>query len=146
MICWEFLHTQYKNSTAMYSFCTLFLLISLWTASWQNQQNGMCPSENSDQPGHPPSLIRSSLSAWRKLRSLATHWMCNEDSDQTGRMPRLIWVFTGHTVILLVLSWGGSYSVRTYYVQDLRPRFIPVCPLNHETNSMSHPELANFYS
>ena len=24
-------------------------------------------------------------------------------------MPRLIWVFAGRTVILLVLSWGGSY-------------------------------------
>ena len=33
-----------------------------------------------------------------------------EDSDQTGRMPRLIWVFTGRTVILLVLSWGGSFT------------------------------------
>ena len=32
----------------------------------------------------------------------------SQDSDQTGRMPRLIWVFAGHTVILLVLSWGGS--------------------------------------
>ena len=31
-----------------------------------------------------------------------------EDSDQTGQMPRLIWVFAGCTVILLVLSWGGS--------------------------------------
>ena len=25
-------------------------------------------------------------------------------------MPRLIWVFAGHTVILLVLSWGGSFA------------------------------------
>ena len=48
------------------------------------------------------------LSAWRKLGSLATHWMHSEDSDQTGRMPRLIWVFTGRIVTLLVLSWGGS--------------------------------------
>ena len=80
------------------------------------------PSEDSDQPGHPPSLIRvfavrsrirpvwseSSLSAGRKLGSLATHWAHSEDSDQTGRMPRLIWVFAGRTVTLLVLSWGGS--------------------------------------
>ena len=51
----------------------------------------------------------SSLSAWRKRGSLATQWAHSEDSDQTGRMPRLIWVFTGRTVILLVLSWGGSY-------------------------------------
>ena len=27
-------------------------------------------------------------------------------------MPRLIWVFAGHTVILLVLSWGGSYMCK----------------------------------
>ena len=29
-----------------------------WAASWQNQQCGCSPSEYSDQPGHPPSLIR----------------------------------------------------------------------------------------
>ena len=33
----------------------------------------------------------------------------SEDSDQTGWMPRLIWVFAGHTLILLVLSCRGSY-------------------------------------
>ena len=57
-------------------------------------------SEESDQ---------SSLSAWRKLGSLATHWAHSKDFDQTGKMPRLIWVFAGRTVILLVLSWGGSF-------------------------------------
>ena len=50
----------------------------------------------------------SSLSAWRRLWSLATNWTHSEDSDQTGWMPRLIWVFAGGTVILLVLSWGAS--------------------------------------
>ena len=34
----------------------------------------------------------------------------SEDSDQTGRMPRLIWVFIGRIVILLVLSRGGSFA------------------------------------
>ena len=52
----------------------------------------------------------SLLSAWRKLGSLTTHWAHSEDSDQTGQMSRLICVFTGHTVILLVFSWGGSFS------------------------------------
>ena len=33
----------------------------------------------------------------------------SEDSDQTGRMHRLIWVFAGRTLTLLVLSWGGSF-------------------------------------
>ena len=41
------------------------------------------------------------LSAWRKLGSLAAYWVHSEGSDQTRRMPRLIWVFAGHTLILL---------------------------------------------
>ena len=52
---------------------------------------------------------QSSLSAWRKLGSLAAHWAHSEDSDQTGWMARLIWVLAGHTLILLVLSCRGSY-------------------------------------
>ena len=28
-----------------------------WAMTWQNQQCGCAPSEDSDQPGHPPSLI-----------------------------------------------------------------------------------------
>ena len=39
----------------------------------------------------------------------------SEDSDQTGRMPRLIWVFAGRTLTLLVLSRGGSI-----FIQSLR--------------------------
>ena len=56
---------------------------------------------------------QSSLSAWRKLESLAIHWAHCEDSDQTGRMPRLMWVFAGRTVILLVLSCRGSNAFLT---------------------------------
>ena len=29
-----------------------------WATSWQNQQSDCAPSKDSDQPGHPPSLIR----------------------------------------------------------------------------------------
>ena len=46
---------------------------------------------------HYPVWSESLLSAWRKLGSLATHLSASEDSDQTGRMPRLIWVFAGRT-------------------------------------------------
>ena len=55
---------------------------------------------------------QSSLSAWTKLGSLATHWAHSEVTDQTGRMPRLIWVFAGRTLILLVLSCRGSHAFR----------------------------------
>ena len=55
--------------------------------------------------------------------SLCTQWIAkdprflhadNEDSDQTGWMPRLIWVFAGHTLILLVLSCCGSYGLTCF--------------------------------
>ena len=47
-----------------------------------------------------PVWSESSLSAWRNLGSLATHWS-QAKTDQTGRMPRLIWVYAGRTLILL---------------------------------------------
>ena len=55
---------------------------------------------------------------------LCTQWVAknpnflpasSEDSDQTGWMPSLIWVFASCTVILLVLSWGGSYAFMKKY-------------------------------
>ena len=55
-----------------------------------------------------PVWSETSLSAWRNLGSLATHWAQSKDSDQTRRMPRLIWVFAGRTLTLLVLSCRGS--------------------------------------
>ena len=152
-----------------------------WATTWQNQQSHCVPSDNSDQPGHLPSLIslccpheergvrvaerlalRSSdhgvagsnpaggeILPEPKRRFIAQSLSCSpfhrlemteillkglktlthpsirmkkawvlsyplsasEDSDQTGRMPRLIWVFAGHTLILLVLSFHDSWYV-----------------------------------
>ena len=61
--------------------------------------------------------LESSLFAWRTLWSLANHWAHSEDSDQTRRMPRLIWVFAGRKITLLVLSCRGSYfkSIWSYW-------------------------------
>ena len=69
------------------------------------------PAKTQISLGIRPVWSESSLSAWRKLGSLATHWAHSEDSDQTGRMPRLTWVFAGRTLTLLVLSCRGSSSV-----------------------------------
>ena len=68
----------------------------------------VCPAKTQISLGIRPVWSESSLFAWRKLGSLATHWVHSKDSDQTRRMPRLIWVFAGRTVTLLVLSRGGS--------------------------------------
>ena len=39
--------------------------------TWQNQQNECAPSEDSDQPGHPPSLIRVFNVRMKKPRVLS---------------------------------------------------------------------------
>ena len=63
--------------------------------------------------GIRPVWSEFSLSAWRNIWSLAIRWTHSEDPDQTGRMPRLIWVFAGRTLNLLVLPWGGSSLFHT---------------------------------
>ena len=67
----------------------------------------IAPNEDSGQPGIGPVWSASLLSEWRKLESLATSWAHSEDSDQTGRMPRLICVFAGRTCYFvgLVRRW-----------------------------------------
>ena len=89
-------------------------LVSLLTNEPQHDKTNkvaVCIAKTQISLSIRPVWSESLLSAWRKLRSLATHWAHSEDSDQTGRMPRLIWVFAGCTVILLVLSWGHSNHV-----------------------------------
>ena len=67
------------------------------------------PAKTQISLGICPVWSESLLSAWRNLGPLATHWAHSEDSDQTGWIPRLIWVFAGRTLILLVLSCRGSF-------------------------------------
>ena len=54
------------------------------------EQNDSAPSEDSDQPGHTPSLIRIFAVHMKKALVLSYPLSASEDSDQTGQMPRLI--------------------------------------------------------
>ena len=91
---------QPGQSTVMYQMSHLVIKPTNWHVR---------PAMTQISLGIHPFWSEFSLSAWRKnLRSSATHWVHSKDSDQTGQMPRLIRVFAGHTVILLVFSWGGS--------------------------------------
>ena len=48
------------------------------------------PSKDSDQPGHPPSLIRAFAVHSMVAKDPSFLHADSEDSDQAGRMPRLI--------------------------------------------------------
>ena len=98
----------------VYSRCmTSYVLVLILSASWQNQQNDYAPSEDSGQPGRPPSLIRVFACAQWVAKDPSFLHADSEDSDQTGRMPRLIWVSAGRichfvgfvTRRLILLLW-----------------------------------------
>ena len=81
------------------------------------------PAKTQINLGIRPVWSESSLSAWRSTGSLATHWAHSEDSDQTG-CPGWSESLLGAHIILLVLSWGGSFiyinlSLLLYQTFDL---------------------------
>ena len=92
-------------------------LTQIWAASWQNQQNDVHPAMTQISLGICPVWSESSLSAWRKIGSSATHWAHCEDSDQTWQMPRLIWVFAGCTCnfVGFVMPWHLFSAATTPY-------------------------------
>ena len=50
--------TVHHSDTLLHGKPTQLKYKDIWAATWQNQQNECLPSEDSDQTGHPPSLIR----------------------------------------------------------------------------------------
>ena len=82
-----------------------------WDASWQSQQNDLCAQ-------------------WRLWpeSSQCTQWVAkdpsflhadSEDSDQTGQMPRLIWVFAGRTCHFVGFVMGWLVYSKQYTAKDL---------------------------
>ena len=68
------------------------------------KQNGTSINE----PRHDKTNKMSVCPAKTRIRT-QSFFMQTTKTDQTGRMPRLIWVFAGRTLILLVLSCRDSY-------------------------------------
>ena len=100
-----------------------------WAALWQNQQCGCAPSEDSDQPGHPPSLIRVFavrmkkawvlsylLSAQRRIWSdwadaqadLSLHWA---HSHLVGFVMRRLSFSCGNIIVTMPGLWFDDISI-----------------------------------
>ena len=121
----------------IYGIDICFLICSLIDSGWLEVEESQSSSRPFTRPANSPwnhldpAADQSSLSAWRKLWSLATHWAHCEDSDQTGRMPRLIWVFAGRTLIMLVLSCRGSHIAGFYTDNFFSTRYFVSMPLKY---------------
>ena len=73
------------------------------------------PAKTPISLGIRPVWSESSLCAqWVAKDPMFLH-ADSDDSDQTARMPRLIWVFAGRTLTLLVLSCRGSCMIIFVY-------------------------------
>ena len=96
--------------------------ISSWMllkSPWENRLKDKL-SHNMNKMSVRPAKTQISLGihpVWSES-SLCTQWVAkdpmflhadSEDSDQTGQTPRLIWVFAGRTLTLLVLSCRSSF-------------------------------------
>ena len=81
----------------------------IWAASRPNQM-ACAPSEDSDQPGHPPSLIRVFAVHMKKAEVLSYHESAQRSLwSDSGRMPRLIWAFAGRKGHFFFFSWVASF-------------------------------------
>ena len=72
---------------------------TVWAASWQNQQNESAPCEDSDQPGHLPSLIR--VFAVRMNKSWVLSYLLSAH--------RRLWLDWAHAQADLSLGWAPSF-------------------------------------
>ena len=91
---------------------TLIHVLSLWSLSWPAALSWLHISRVMTKPTKWVCAQRRLSSAWRirsvwSESSLCAQWVAkyprflhadSEDSDQTGQMPRLIWVFAGRTL------------------------------------------------
>ena len=89
----------------------IFYLYDLYTCEPRHDKtNKMAvrPVKTQISLGIRPVWSEASLCAQWVVKDASCRHANSKDSDQTGWMPRLIWVFAGRTAILLVLSCRGS--------------------------------------
>ena len=70
-----------------------------WAATWQNQQNGCAPSEDSDQSGHPPSLNRVFAVRMKKA------WVLSYPLSAQRRL----WSYWADAQVGLSLRWAHTH-------------------------------------
>ena len=89
---------QLWNSDCQCCCCmTTFVSDQHWASAWQNQQNDLCAPQRQISLGIRPLWSEPLLCALWVAKDAMLLQADSEDSDQTGQMPRLIWVFTRHT-------------------------------------------------
>ena len=86
-----------------------------WACAGQNQENDLCAQQRQISLGIRP--VWSVCCQHEESLGLQLPMECTEKTDQTGQMPRLIWVLIGHTCHFvgfvmrqLILEWHNNKS------------------------------------
>ena len=108
-------------------------LYNIWAAAWQNQQNDLCVQRRPSM-GIRQVWSESLLCTLKEAIDLKLLHVDGEDSDQTGRMPILIWVYTWRTghFVGFVMLWliCCSYSLESYWRKDVQVNRLGSLPRN----------------
>ena len=99
----------------------VYVTVKIWAPAWQNQQNDLCAQRKTRisldiRPVWSESML---CTQWTAKDPMLLH-ADSEDSDQTGQMLRLIWVFAGHTghFVGFVMLWFICLFVKQYLLQS----------------------------
>ena len=114
-----------------------YLQLTLERRHDKNNKVTVRPAKTQISLGIRPVWSESSLCAQCVGKDPSFLHADSEDSDQTGRMPRLIWVLAGRTVTLLVLSCRGSFvqlHAQSIHSKILK-KYLPVASLKTKWNS-----------
>ena len=90
-----------------------------WATSWQTNKNECAPSEDSDQSGHLPSLIRVFAVCMYKAWVLSYPLSARQRLISLGGCPGWSESSLGAHNILLVLSWGCSHDKQRFGCEEL---------------------------
>ena len=99
--------------------------IHIWARTWQHQQSDCAPSEDSDQPGHPPSLIRVFAGRMKKA------WVLSYPLSAQWRL----WSDWADAQADLSLCWAHSYFVG--FVMS-RLTYFSLVPSNQNIQELKH--------
>ena len=98
-----------------------YIFANIWhyngAAPWQKTTKWLCPAKTQISLGICPVWSKTSLCAQWVAKNPSFLHADSQDSDQTGWMPRLIWVFAGRTFhfVGFVMRWF-SYLVKFLYI------------------------------
>ena len=97
-----------------------------WAMTWQNQQNEFAPSEDSNQPGHLPSLIRvfavRMTKAWILSYPLNVQWRLWSDWTDAQADLSLCWAHSqivgfvmSRLNCVLVVVWANRLQINSIF-------------------------------